>query len=49
MSFEIYNKRTGEVELVSEMEEWLVINKETGLIKYDKLVWPMEYYAVRFY
>lgn len=26
MSFEIYNKNTGVVELVSEMEEWLVIN-----------------------
>lgn len=49
MSFEIYNKNTSEVELVSEMEECLVIDDEAGLIKYDKLVWPMEYYAVRFY
>lgn len=47
MKFEIYNKKTGEVIIVSEMEEWLTISD--GKIKYANGVWSMEDYGVRFY
>lgn len=46
MRFEIFNKKTGENVLVSEMDEWLVIRD--GQIKYGNDVWSMEDYGVRF-
>lgn len=44
--FEIFNKKTGENVLVSEMDEWLVIGN--GQIKYSNDMWSMEDYGVRF-
>lgn len=46
MSFEIYNKVTGEVVFEGDIADWVVVGN--GVITYKNMEWSMEEYGVHF-